>query len=94
MSNCFPKFIVRWILNFVDQPTHENHENDFTVLKLSFHPTNTSLLSYYRQCLATTEMYKKWSKMEKKQCQTVRTLPKSNRKTIETESKSIPLKYI
>jgi RNA processing factor Prp31 len=22
MSNCFPSFIVRWILNFVDQPTH------------------------------------------------------------------------
>ena len=40
MSNCFPSFIVRWILNFVDQPTHENHENwystnksDFTVFK-------------------------------------------------------------
>jgi hypothetical protein len=38
MSNCFPNFIVSWILNFVDQPTHENHENwyptnkgDFTV---------------------------------------------------------------
>ena len=24
--NCFPSFIVRWILNFVDQPTHENPE--------------------------------------------------------------------
>jgi hypothetical protein len=22
MSNCFPNFIVRWILNFVDQPSH------------------------------------------------------------------------
>jgi hypothetical protein len=39
MSSSFPSFIVRWILNFVDQPTHENHENwyptnksDFTVL--------------------------------------------------------------
>jgi superfamily I DNA/RNA helicase len=36
MSNCFPSFIVRWILNFVD---HENHANwhytnksDFTLL--------------------------------------------------------------
>jgi hypothetical protein len=26
MSNCFPSFIVRWILNFLDQPTHENLE--------------------------------------------------------------------
>ena len=41
MSNCFPSFIVHWILNFVDQPTHENHENwyptnksDFTVFGL------------------------------------------------------------
>ena len=25
MSNCFPSFIVRWILNFVEQPTHKNH---------------------------------------------------------------------
>jgi hypothetical protein len=33
------------------------------VLKWSFHPTNTSLLNYYRQCLATTQMYNKWSKM-------------------------------
>ena len=39
MSNCFPCFIVRWILNILDQPTQENHENwyptnksDFTVL--------------------------------------------------------------
>jgi hypothetical protein len=39
MSNYFPSFIVRWILNFVDQPTQENHENwyptnksDFTVI--------------------------------------------------------------
>ena len=42
MSNCFPRFIVRWILNFLDQPSHENHENwypknksDFTVLHLT-----------------------------------------------------------
>jgi hypothetical protein len=34
MSNCFPSFIVRWILNFMDQPTHENHEN--------WYPTNKS----------------------------------------------------
>jgi hypothetical protein len=41
MSNCFPSLIVRWILNFVDQPTHENHENwyptnksDFTVIEM------------------------------------------------------------
>jgi hypothetical protein len=33
-SSCFPRFIVRWILNFIDQPTHENHEN--------WHPTNKS----------------------------------------------------
>ena len=40
-------FIVRWILNFVDQPTHENHENwyptnksDFTVFKHIFILTN------------------------------------------------------
>jgi hypothetical protein len=38
-NNCFPSLIVRWILNFVDQPTQENYENwyptnksDFTVL--------------------------------------------------------------
>ena len=35
MSNCLPSFIVRWILNFVDQPTHENwyptNKSDFTV---------------------------------------------------------------
>ena len=34
MSNCFPSLIVRWILNFVDQSTHENHEN--------WYPTNKS----------------------------------------------------
>ena len=44
MSNYFPGFIVRWILNFVDQPTHENHENwyptnqsDFTVAEKNAH---------------------------------------------------------
>jgi hypothetical protein len=35
MSSCFPSFIVRWILNSVDQPTHENwyptNKSDFTV---------------------------------------------------------------
>jgi hypothetical protein len=35
MSNCFPSFIVCWILNFVDLPTHENwyptNKSDFTV---------------------------------------------------------------
>ena len=34
ISNCFPSFNVRWILNFVDQPAHKNHEN--------WHPTNKS----------------------------------------------------
>jgi len=34
MSSCFPRFIVRWILNFIDQHTHENHEN--------WYPTNKS----------------------------------------------------
>ena len=34
MSSCFPTFILRWILNFVDQPTDENHEN--------WYPTNKS----------------------------------------------------
>ena len=40
MSNCFPSFIVCWILNFVDQSTNENHANwyptnksDFTISK-------------------------------------------------------------
>jgi hypothetical protein len=36
MSNCFPHFIVRWILNFVDQPSHENHENWYTMNKSDF----------------------------------------------------------
>jgi len=35
MSSCFPSFIVRWILHFVDQPTHENHEKNW-------YPTNKS----------------------------------------------------
>jgi hypothetical protein len=46
MSSCFPSFIVRWILNFVYQLTHENHENwyhpnksDLTV----FVPTDVNL---------------------------------------------------
>ena len=33
MSNCFPSFIVRWILNFVDQSTNENHENWYPAKK-------------------------------------------------------------
>ena len=44
MSNDFPNIIVRWIINFVDQPTHENHEywyltnkSDFTVRLLTKH---------------------------------------------------------
>ena len=37
MSNCFP--IIRWILNFVDQSTHENHEN--------WYPTNKSDFTVY-----------------------------------------------
>jgi hypothetical protein len=36
MSNCFPSFIVRWILDFMDQLTHKNwypmNKSDFTVL--------------------------------------------------------------
>jgi hypothetical protein len=36
MSNCFPGFIVRWILNFVDHPTHENHKNWYTTNKSDF----------------------------------------------------------
>jgi hypothetical protein len=39
MSNCFPSFIVHWILNFVGQPTHENHEN--------WYPTNKSDFTVY-----------------------------------------------
>ena len=39
MSSCFPSFIVRWILNFVDQPTHQNHEN--------WYPTNKSDFTVY-----------------------------------------------
>ena len=38
MSICFPTVIVHWILNFVDQPTHENHEN--------WYPTNKSNSQY------------------------------------------------
>jgi len=45
MSNCFPSFIVHWILNFVDQPSHYNHENwyspnksDFTVFYVYLQP--------------------------------------------------------
>jgi hypothetical protein len=51
---CFTSFIVRWILNFVDQPTHENHENwyptnksDFTVYKI-FHQQRE--LTMERKC--------------------------------------------
>jgi len=40
MSNCFPSFIVRWILNFVDHSTHENsyhmNKSDFTVYLIRF----------------------------------------------------------
>jgi len=39
MSNCYPSFIVRWILNFVGQPSHENHEN--------WYPTNKSDFTVY-----------------------------------------------
>ena len=41
MSNCLPSFIVHWIVNFVDQPTNDNHEkwyptnkSDFTVNRI------------------------------------------------------------
>ena len=40
MSNCFPSFIVRWIFIFMDQPTHENHEN--------WYPTNKSDFTVYQ----------------------------------------------
>jgi hypothetical protein len=40
MSSIFPSFIVCWILNFVDQPTHENwyptNKSDFTVVLFYF----------------------------------------------------------
>ena len=36
MSNCFPRFLVRWILNFIDQSTHENHENLYPMNKSDF----------------------------------------------------------
>jgi hypothetical protein len=36
MSSCFPRFIVRWILNFIDQPTHENHEHWYRTNKSDF----------------------------------------------------------
>ena len=36
MSNCFPSFIVRWILNFVDHEKHGNwhytNKSDFVLL--------------------------------------------------------------
>jgi hypothetical protein len=34
MSSWLPRFIVRWILNFMEKPTYENHEN--------WYPTNKS----------------------------------------------------
>ena len=47
MSSCLSGFIIHWILNFVDQPTHENHENwyptnksDFTVSSENSHYPN------------------------------------------------------
>ena len=36
-----PNFIFRWILNFVDRPTHENHEN--------WYPTNKSDFTVYKK---------------------------------------------
>ena len=47
MSNCFPSFIVHWILNFVDQPTHENHENWYPTNKSDF----TVYISIHKQIL-------------------------------------------
>ena len=47
MSNCFPSFIIRWILNFVHQPTHENHENGY--------PTNKNDFTVYWLILAYTK---------------------------------------
>jgi hypothetical protein len=37
--SCFPSFIVHWILNFEDQPSHEN-----------WYPTNKSDFTVYSQC--------------------------------------------
>ena len=42
MSNCFPIFIVRWILNFVDQPTHEIHGNWYITNKIDFTVSHTT----------------------------------------------------
>jgi hypothetical protein len=73
-SSLFVGFLISWISLHT-----KTTKIDFTVLKWSFHPTNTSLLSYYRQYLATIQMYKKWSKMEKNNAKPSehRTLPKS-----------------
>ena len=38
MSNCFPSFIFRWILKFVDHPTHENPKKCY--------PTNKTISQY------------------------------------------------
>jgi len=59
-SSLFVGFLISWISLHT-----KTTKIDFPVLKWLFHPTNTSLLSYYRQCLVTTQMYKKWSKMKK-----------------------------
>jgi len=34
MSNCFPSFIVRWVLNFVDQPILETTKIDTSRIKV------------------------------------------------------------
>jgi hypothetical protein len=36
ISSCFQSFIVRWILNFVDQPTHKNQYTTDTSKSASY----------------------------------------------------------
>jgi hypothetical protein len=57
MSNCFPSVIVRWILNFMDQTTHENHEN--------WYPTNKSDFMFIESCMYKSVLGK-INKLQKK----------------------------
>jgi hypothetical protein len=47
MSSCFQSFIVRWILNFVDQPTHENHENWYPTNKSDFTVVQKGVMNHF-----------------------------------------------
>ena len=49
MSSCFPGFIVRWIFNFVDQPTHENHENGTPRIKVISQYNNKGTINLFQQ---------------------------------------------